>query len=85
MKTAISVPDDVFRRVEEESARLGISRSGFFATAACRYLDDLGNESLVHQINEAIAAEGADEHDEGDVASLSLQELASRSADEDWS
>ena len=39
MKTAISVPDPVFERVDREAKRLGVSRSEFFAKAAERYLD----------------------------------------------
>ena len=34
MKTAISLPEDTFRRVERAARRLGMSRSEFFARAA---------------------------------------------------
>lgn len=38
MKTAISVPDDVFRQVDVAAKRLGISRSEVFTRAARRFL-----------------------------------------------
>jgi predicted transcriptional regulator len=38
MKTAISIPDDLFREVEACSRRLKLSRSRLFATAAREYL-----------------------------------------------
>lgn len=38
MKTAISIPDDLFRDVEACSRRLKVSRSRLFATAAREYL-----------------------------------------------
>jgi antitoxin MazE6 len=38
MKTAISIPDDLYREVEACSRRLKVSRSRFFATAAREYL-----------------------------------------------
>ena len=38
MKTAISIPDDLYREVEACSRRLKLSRSRFFATAAREYL-----------------------------------------------
>lgn len=41
MKTAISIPDATFARVEATAARLGVSRSEFFARAAERWLADL--------------------------------------------
>jgi metal-responsive CopG/Arc/MetJ family transcriptional regulator len=41
MKTAISIPDATFARVDETAARLGVSRSEFFTRAAERWLMDL--------------------------------------------
>jgi predicted transcriptional regulator len=38
MKTAISIPDDLYREVEACSRRLRVSRSRLFATAAREYL-----------------------------------------------
>ena len=38
MKTAISIPDDLFHKVENCSRRLKVSRSRFFAAAASEYL-----------------------------------------------
>jgi metal-responsive CopG/Arc/MetJ family transcriptional regulator len=58
MKTAISLPDETFRRVDERAAALGMSRSEFFWRAAERYLDELDGESLTAQINEAIDRTG---------------------------
>jgi metal-responsive CopG/Arc/MetJ family transcriptional regulator len=41
MKTAISIPDATFARVEASAARLGVSRSEFFTRAAERWIADL--------------------------------------------
>lgn len=38
MKTAISIPDDVFRRAEVLAKRLGMSRSELFTRAAVEFL-----------------------------------------------
>jgi metal-responsive CopG/Arc/MetJ family transcriptional regulator len=38
MKTAISIPDDLFREVDACSRKLKVSRSRLFATAAREYL-----------------------------------------------
>ena len=54
VKTAISIPDQIFRRAEEQAALLGVSRSEFFATAVRRYLDVLEAESLTSRINIAM-------------------------------
>lgn len=61
MKTAISLPDEVFERATKQAAELGISRSEFFARAARRYLDELAEESITHLIDEALDAAGEDD------------------------
>jgi metal-responsive CopG/Arc/MetJ family transcriptional regulator len=59
MKTAISVPDVTFARVEEAAARLGYSRSEFFARAAERWLAELEDAGTTVAIDAALA--GADQ------------------------
>ena len=58
MKCAISVPDEVFAAVDEQAARLGISRSEFFAVAAERYIHDLTLDERVVALNEVLDAIG---------------------------
>lgn len=55
VKTAISLPDETFARVERAAAKLGVSRSEFFARAAERWLDALDDDTTTEAINEAIA------------------------------
>lgn len=57
MKTAISVPDETFSRVEATAARLGVSRSEFFARAAERWLDDLEGAETTAAIDAALGDE----------------------------
>lgn len=60
MKTAISVPDPVFARVELHARRLGLSRSEFFARAAARWADELEGDDITTAINDALQAAGDD-------------------------
>lgn len=60
MKTAISVPDVTFERVERAASRLGVSRSEFFARAAERWLDSLEDDRTPEAINRAIAGGPSD-------------------------
>lgn len=55
MKTAISLPDAVFRQVERKARQLGLSRSEFFARAAQRYLESLQDEAVTASYDEAFA------------------------------
>jgi predicted DNA-binding protein len=54
MKTAISLSDETFARVEAAAKRLGVSRSEFFARAAERWLDDLDDDQTTDAINRAL-------------------------------
>ena len=54
VKTAISVPDDTFRRVDDAAKRLGVSRSEFFARAAERWLASLDDDGTTDAINRVV-------------------------------
>lgn len=55
MKTAISLSDETFQRVDHAARRLGVSRSEFFARAAERWLDALEDGGTTDAIDRAIA------------------------------
>ncbi|MDM4764269.1 ribbon-helix-helix domain-containing protein [Galbitalea sp. SE-J8] len=54
MKTAISMPDDLFARVDAKVAELGISRSEFLADAARQRLDALAASEITARIDAAL-------------------------------
>ena len=58
MKFAISVPDELFAAVDAQVAKMGVSRSQFFAEAGRRYLDTLSHATEVDEINEFVAQFG---------------------------
>ena len=80
MKTAISVPDEIFEQAAGQAAALGISRSEFFARAARRYLDELAAQSLTRQIDEALQTIGADDSSAA-AAAIGRRRLA---AEDGW-
>lgn len=71
MKTAISLPDETFDRVEQAARRLEVSRSEFFARAAERWLDALEDDATTEAINRAIA-EAPPDHAFTDAAAAAL-------------
>jgi metal-responsive CopG/Arc/MetJ family transcriptional regulator len=71
VKTAISLPDDTFRRVEDAAKRMGVSRSEFFARAAERWLDALQHDDTTAAINRAISGAQSD-HEFTDTAAAAL-------------
>ncbi len=85
MKTAISVPDDTFRRVEERSALLGMSRSEFYSRAAESFLERLDADSRVAMINEALARGGvAAAAEAASAGRAGLAQLEQLTRGDDW-
>ncbi len=82
MKTAISVPDEIFERVCLRARALGMSRSEFFARAAQRYLEDLDAEPLSDQIDSALASLGGTDDARQDAVAVGRRVLGA--ADHDW-
>jgi len=55
MKTAISLPNDVFESADELAQRLGVSRSELYATAVAEYLAKFRSEDITARLNEVYA------------------------------
>ena len=90
VKTAISVPDDTFARVERRARMLGMTRSQFYTHAAQRYLEQLDAETLAGQIDAALDMIGAAEPGRRDLdeatelATAAGRRLLSEADEDDW-
>ncbi|TGM56147.1 ChpI protein [Leptospira biflexa] len=51
MKTAISIPDDLFVSAEKTAKKLGIPRSQLFALALEEFIQNHSNESITDSLN----------------------------------
>ena len=85
MKTAISVPDEIFRRVDECAAALGMSRSGFYSRAAEEFIERLDSQSRVGAINDALSRSGVRAaNDAASVGQVGLERLENFTRDDEW-
>jgi metal-responsive CopG/Arc/MetJ family transcriptional regulator len=57
MKTAISVPDDLFRAAERAAKRLGLSRSELYQRAVAAFLERQGDALVTDALNEIYHSE----------------------------
>ena len=57
MKTAISLPDQLFKRAEEYAAMQSLSRSQLYAQALEAYLDTNSHTSITALLNDLYATE----------------------------
>ena len=51
MKTAISLPDNLFRAVDQYAKSHGFSRSQLFAKAVAQYLEQHPSDHITKQLN----------------------------------
>ena len=52
MKTAISLPDELFDEADEVAERIGMSRSQLYATALAEYLAKFRSHSVTARLND---------------------------------
>ncbi len=59
MKTAISLPDELFESADALAERLGISRSELYATAVAEYVAKHRDEDVTARLNEVYGDESS--------------------------
>jgi hypothetical protein len=78
MKTAISIPDQIFTAAEQTAKRLGISRSELYASAVRDYIESHVSEEITEKLNQVYSAQDSS-------LDSSLQSMQSSSiGKEDW-
>ena len=78
MKTAISMPDEIFARMAQAASERGLSRSELISTAVRAYLDDLQHDGLTAAIDAALLGH------RDDSAAAATAAGRSRLAADDW-
>lgn len=59
MKTAISLPDEIFAAADELARRLGVSRSELYRTALAAFLAQHAEDLVTERLNEIHGALGS--------------------------
>lgn len=59
MKTAISIPDDLYESADAVAAKLGLSRSALYAHAIAEYVAKFADEELTARLNAVYAEQPA--------------------------
>lgn len=76
IKTAISVPDELFQKAEIEAKRLKMSRSELYSTALKKFLARMSDDDITRRLNEVYGDEPA-------TIDPVIQEMAMRSLEPD--
>ena len=78
MKTAISIPDQIFQSAEKLAHRLGMSRSELYAKAVSDYLQEHRGKGITEKLNAVYGK--VDSELEADVYSMQFDSLK----DKEW-
>ncbi len=60
MKTAISVPDEVFEAADRTAKKLGVSRSELYSMAVYEYIERHRVEDVTSRLNDLYASESSE-------------------------
>jgi hypothetical protein len=78
MKTAISIPDGVFRSAEQLATRLGVSRSQLYSKAVTELLDKHRDDLVTSCLNDIFGPGGEDSSLDHESALLQHRSLAAK-------
>ena len=81
VKTAISVQEPLFHKIEQVAAELKVTRSRLFAMAVEKFIRDYENQKTLELLNEVYA----DDHDEDERVVDSMRKQLHKVVDqEEW-
>lgn len=70
MKTAISIPDPVFKSAEQLAARLRVSRSELYSKALRAFLEEHRDDLITSRLNEVYGPGAESSSLDSDLASM---------------
>ena len=79
MKTAVSIPDEIFDAAERTAKEMGLSRSAFYARAVGEFVDRRDAGRVTELLDEVYA-----EQDSTLDPRLAAMQFLSLGADEEW-
>jgi metal-responsive CopG/Arc/MetJ family transcriptional regulator len=75
MKTAISIPDPVFKSAEQLASRLRVSRSALYSKALEVFLEEHRDDLVTSRLNEVYGASESESVLDPDIVSLQLRSI----------
>ncbi|TGM10692.1 ChpI protein [Leptospira selangorensis] len=82
MKTAVSIPDDLFKIAEKTAKRLGIPRSQLFAKALEEFIQLHSKESVTESLNKIYLKEK--DNLKENITNLSVESLRKSLKNDSW-
>ncbi|MCK5200772.1 MAG: ChpI protein [Spirochaetales bacterium] len=81
MKTAVSIPDNIFLAAEKTAKRLNIPRSQLYSKAVEEYINNHNNEYVTEKLN-AVYSKNSDK--ETEIPDISVYSLREATKNDTW-
>lgn len=75
MKTAISIPDPVFKAAEQLAKRLGMSRSSLYTNAVSSYISEHRSEGITQVLDDIYGNGGEESSLSSELVELQMESL----------
>ncbi|TGM58550.1 ChpI protein [Leptospira adleri] len=82
MKTAISIPDELFKTAEKTAKKLGIPRSQLFAKALEEFIQSHSKESVTEKLNKVYSSKSKET--KNNITDLSVESLRKSLKNDSW-
>ncbi|WP_017851782.1 hypothetical protein [Leptospira interrogans] len=82
MKTAISIPDELFKTAEKTAKKLGIPRSQLFAKALEEFIQSHSKESVTEKLNKVYSSKSKEI--KNNITDLSVESLRKSLKNDSW-
>ncbi|EKR65171.1 MULTISPECIES: hypothetical protein [Leptospira] len=82
MKTAISIPDELFKTAEKTAKKLGIPRSQLFAKALEEFIQSHSKESVTEKLNKVYNSKSNET--KNNITDLSVESLRKSLKNDSW-
>ncbi|EKR71979.1 ribbon-helix-helix domain-containing protein [Leptospira noguchii] len=82
MKTAISIPDELFKTAEKIAKKLGIPRSQLFAKALEEFIQSHSKESITEKLNKVYSNKSKEL--KSNIVDLSVESLRKSLKNDSW-
>ncbi|TGK27542.1 ChpI protein [Leptospira gomenensis] len=82
MKTAISIPDELFKTAEKTAKKLGIPRSQLFAKALEEFIQSHSKESVTEKLNKIYSDQSKETRN--NITDLAIESLRKSLKNDSW-
>ncbi|QEN09154.1 ChpI protein [Oceanispirochaeta crateris] len=80
MKTAISIPDQLFNEAEVTAKQLGLARSQLYVKAIKEFIEHHNKDRITEKLNDIYSVQ----NDDNDLSNIGVEQLRKATENDTW-